>query len=130
VGFLLQVTVDADPCEPTLSKLFPSQLVSSQVPPQAIGVRFLCGPTVTVVASKGTKRYRLQSNSLSALGTTLSWLLSALEKYFQSQHQIFSAKCSPPLPLNEYFDILDRHFKVSYDTVICAGGFYSMKLCS
>ena len=115
------MTVDASPCESTLSKLFPSELVMSEAPPQAVGVRYLCGPVVTVVASKGTHRYRLQSNSLSALGTTLCWLLDTLEKYFESQHLSFSAKCSPPLPLNEYFEIVDRHFKVGLYFVLYSG---------
>lgn len=97
-----------------MSKLFPSQLVLPEAPPQAVGVKYLCGPTVTVVVSKGTNRYRLQSNSLSALGTSLSWLLETLEKYFESQRLLFSAKFSPPLPLNEYFEIIDRHFKVGF----------------
>lgn len=91
----------------------------SHAPPQAIGFRYLCGPVVTLVASKGTQRYRLQSNSLSALGTTLTWLLTVLEKYFKTQNITFTAKVSPPLPLNEYFEIVERHFKVGLDFLHC-----------
>lgn len=108
-----QVTVDANPCEPVLSKLFPPPLVLDHAPPQAIGLRYLCGPVVTVVASKGTQRYRLQSDSLPALGCTLRWLLKRLEEYYKLQGLPFTAKFSPPFPLNEYFEILDQHFKVS-----------------
>lgn len=95
-----------------MAKLFPPALLLSHAPPQAQGVRYLCGPIVTVVASKGTQRYRLQSNSLAALATTLNWLLHSLQEYFKTQDETFSAKFTPPLPLNEYFEIIDRHFKV------------------
>ena len=110
----MQVTIDANPCEPTMSKLFPAALVLDHAPPQALGLTYLCGPTVTVVASKGTQRYRLQSNSLAALATTLNWLLWRLEEY--SNHS-FTAKFNPPFPLNEYFEIIDRHFQVWCDKV-------------
>lgn len=95
-----------------MSNLFPTQLVSENAPPQALGLCYLCGPAVTVVASKGTQRYRLQSDSLSALGITLDWLLRRLEEHFKAQKLPFTAKFSSPLPLNEYFEIIDHHFKV------------------
>lgn len=109
---MAQVTIDANPCEAVMSKLFPSQLVLDHAPPQAIGLRYICGPIVSVVASKGTQRYRLQSNSLAALGSTLQWLLGRLEEYFRLQGLSFTTKFAPPFPLNEYFEIIDHHFKV------------------
>ena len=95
-----------------MSKLFPSQLVLDGAPPQALGLRYLCGPVVTIVASKGTQRYRLQSDSLAVLGCALHWLLATLQEYFKQQGLSCTAKFAPPFPLNEYFEVLDRHFKV------------------
>ncbi len=117
------MTIDATPCEPILSKLFPPQLLFSQAPPQAIGVRYLCGPVVTVVASKGTQRYRLQSNSFPALATALNWLLGVLGEHFKKQNVTFAASYASPLPLNEYFEIIDRHFKVGVTNVLYASGY-------
>ena len=93
-----------------MSKIFPPQLVLDHAPPQALGLLYLCGQSVTVVASKATERYRLQSSSLPALSTILNWLLKRLEEIFKPQ--TFSANFAPPLPLNDYFVIIDRHFKV------------------
>ena len=95
-----------------MAKLFSAPLVLDHAPPQALGLAYLCGPTVTVVASKGTQRYRLQSNSLAALASSLNWLLWRLEEYFKAQKLTFTAKFNPPFPLNEYFEIIDRHFQV------------------
>ncbi len=99
-----------------MSKLFPSQLVLEQAPPQAIGFQYLSGSRVTVVASKATQRYRIQSESLAALAPTLSWLLKRLEDHFKSAStppaQGFTARFTSALPLNEYFQIIDRHLKV------------------
>lgn len=110
----MQVTIDANPCESVLAKLFPAQLVFENAPPQAIGLQYICGPIVTVVASKGTQRYRLQSSSLAALGCSLSWLLDSLKNHFKLQAVPFTAKFAPPFPLNDYFEILDRHFNVRF----------------
>ena len=105
--------MDAMPCESNLTKLFPSPLVLDQAPPHALGVRYLCGPTVTVLASKTSKqRYRLQSDNMAALGVTLNWLLSRLRHYYEENTSTFTAKLSSPLPLPEYFEIIERHLKV------------------
>lgn len=106
------MTLDVSPFEPNVPKLFPPQLTMEQGPPQALGLRYLCGSSVTLVASKGTQRYRLQSNSLSALGCTMTWLLPQLDKRYKQQTPPFTAQFVPPLPLNEYFEVIDQHFKV------------------
>lgn len=108
----VQITIDTEPCEATLSRLFPPQLILDHAPPHAVGLSYLSGQTVTVVASKATRRYRLQSDDLPALAVVLKWLLASLQGYFRTRNEAFTAKFVPPLPLNEYFEIVDRHFKV------------------
>ena len=107
-----QVTVDVNHIEPDLTKLFPPQLVMDNTPNNAVGLRFLQGSEVTIVASRNTKRYRLQSDSLAAVGVALEWLLWRLEKYFSGGKSKFKGGFIPPLPLNEYFEIIERHYKV------------------
>ena len=78
-----------------------------------MGLRYLSGSDVTIVASKNTKRYRLQSDTLPALGVTLEWLLTKLKRYYSGEEPAFAASYTPPLPLQEYFEVIERHYKVS-----------------
>ena len=109
---LLQVTIDVSCCENDLTKLVPPALFLKQTPNNAVGLCYLAGSEVTVVASKNTKRYRLQSDTLPAIGVTLVWLLSRLRRYFAGENPPFVASYTPPLPLTEYFEVIDRHYKV------------------
>ncbi len=68
---------------------------------------------VTIVASPSSSRYRLQSDSLATLGAGLELLLNMLSKQFAGHVPAFKATFAPPLPLTEYFEIIERHYRVS-----------------
>ena len=107
-----QITIDVNHCENDLTKLLPPALFLKQTPNNAVGLHYLSGSDVTIVASKNTNRYRLQADTLPAIGVTLEWLLSRLRRYYGGESQPFSASFSPPLPLSEYFEVIERHYKV------------------
>ncbi len=65
---------------------------------------------VTIVASPSSPRYRLQSDSLAALGPAINIILDLLSQNFSGEK--VNILFTPPLPLNEYFDIIERHYKV------------------
>ena len=106
------MTVDVNYCESDLTNLLPASLFLKQTPSNAVGLRYLSGSEVTIVASKNTKRYRLQSNSLPVIGVTLEWLLDRLHCYYNAEKPPFAASFTPPLPLPEYFEVIERHYKV------------------
>ena len=110
--FLQQVTIDTNYYESDLKGILPASLFLNEGPRNAMGLRYLSGPEVTIVASKNTKRYRLQSNSLPVIGVTLEWLLEQLHHYYGAKDPPFAASFTPPLPLSEYFEVIERHHKV------------------
>ena len=117
-----QITIDVNHCENDLTKLFPPALFLKQTPNNAVGLHYLAGSNITVVASKNTNRYRLQADTLPAIGVTLEWLLSRLRRYYGGESQPFTASFSPPLPLSEYFEVIERHYKVGCHTCTCMHG--------
>ena len=113
------MTVDVNYCESDLTNLLPASLFLKQTPSNAVGLRYLSGSEVTIVASKNTKRYRLQSNSLPVIGVTLEWLLDRLHRYYSAEKPPFAASFTPPLPLPEYFEVIERHYKVCMCECVC-----------
>ena len=102
-----------------LKGILPASLFLDEGPRNAVGLRYLSGSEVTIVASKNTKRYRLQSNSLPVIGMTLEWLLDWLHRYYSTKEPPFAASFTPPLPLSEYFEVIERHHKVCVCVCVC-----------
>ena len=122
-----------------LTQLFPRPLIHPSAPNNAMALSFLNSTKVrplthtshaphthltrpshithtsqlTIVASPSSPRYRLQSDSLAALGVGLKILLGMLSRHFAGSLPVFQATFTPPLPLNEYFEIIERHYRVS-----------------
>ena len=126
----LQVTIDVNYCENDLTNLLPASLFLKQTPSNAVGLRYLSGSEVTIVASKNTKRYRLQSNSLPVIGVTLEWLLERLHRYYSAEKPPFVASFTPPLPLPEYFEVIDRHYKVCVHVSLSLSLSLSLSVCT
>lgn len=73
----------------------------------AVGFQFYGGPFVTVLSSKTSQRYRLQSDNLPAL-----WLLTdEIEKRLKNIHKT-DLQCSynASLPMHEYFSEIEVMF--------------------
>ena len=78
-----------------------------------MGFAMLAGAEVTVVSSRSSSRYRLQSDNLAALAVFLQQLVSRLSQQLAGQEPPFEASYLNALPLNDYFDLLEKHFGVS-----------------
>ncbi|CAG0912731.1 unnamed protein product [Notodromas monacha] len=76
----------------------------------AFAFQFFCGPTVTVLASKNSQKYRLQSDDLPALWLLVDVLVSRVEAKFASQKEDVCSFAST-LPLHEVYLEMDAHFE-------------------
>jgi Bardet-Biedl syndrome 9 protein len=103
--------------------------VGEDAPTNACGFRLLPGQEVTVLASKTSERYRIQSDHLEALAVIIDELVTRLSKYFAGRDTKLHVSFSGTLPLSDYFAYIDRHFKV-FSTTTCCGGCCVMRLPS
>jgi Bardet-Biedl syndrome 9 protein len=67
---------------------------------------------VTILVSKKSGRYRLQSGSFEALNLVAEELVSRLTKQFQKdgENEPFRIGFNEQLPFPDYFALIDRHF--------------------
>ena len=74
-----------------------------------------------------TERYRLQSDDFASMWPLLNELLHRLSSYFRAgtTYSDFQVSYEGPLPLQEYFDVLDAHFEVC-TSALCVHGVRSM----
>ncbi|XP_078716769.1 protein PTHB1 isoform X1 [Lampetra fluviatilis] len=113
-----KLTVDTNKPPVSLAALFPDFLQQSEEGQvNALGFQLLRGSRVTVLASKTSQRYRVQCDQLDELWLVTSDLVRRLESHFRKQLGTADFKCSfmGPLPLQEYFELLDQHFDVRAD---------------
>ncbi|KAM8967038.1 protein PTHB1 [Pelodytes ibericus] len=89
-----------------------------------LGFQLLAGRKVTLLASKTSQRYRIQSEQFEDLSLITRELILRFEEYFQKQGiKDFTCSFSGPLPLQEYFELIDQHFElrlnaVKYDSLL------------
>ena len=83
----------------------------------AAGFQHLCGPFVTILSSKNSQRYRIQSDNLPALWLLIQSLENRLQTMFDRSANTNSDSGSPlefsysaSLPLHEYFTEIETHF--------------------
>ena len=83
----------------------------------AAGFQHLCGPFVTILSSKNSQRYRIQSDNLPALWLLIQSLENRLQAMFDRSTNTNSDSGSPlefsysaSLPLHEYFTEIETHF--------------------
>lgn len=61
------------------------------------------------------ERYRIQSDQLEDLWLITKELTLRLEEHFKKQNcKDFACTFSGSVPLQEYFELIDRHFEVCY----------------
>ena len=77
-----------------------------------------------------SERYRLQSDQFECIWLLLNELVKRLSGYFaRANHSDFRVTFDGPIPLQEYFDIIDRHFEVQ--TISCLlHNIHIMRSCS
>ncbi|KAF1447480.1 Protein PTHB1, partial [Pygoscelis papua] len=78
-----------------------------------LGFQFLTGSKTTLLASKTSQRYRIQSEQLEDLWLITKELTLRLEEHFKKQNcKDFACTFSGSIPLQEYFELIDRHFEL------------------
>ena len=69
-----------------------------------------------------SEKYRIQSDSFSALYIIIRQFINKSKRYFDKVGgPKFSITFPGPLPLQEYFDVIDTHFDVSLKTETNSG---------
>lgn len=112
-----KITIDSNkPCV-NLNELF--QDVSRkdvEVAHNSTGFKLSCGSTVSVLSSRNSQRYRVQSGSFPALWLVLAELTSRLDKHFQEggiradDGEPLKLVVRQDLPLKQYYHLIDQHF--------------------
>ncbi|XP_042551055.1 protein PTHB1 isoform X1 [Dipodomys spectabilis] len=109
-----KLTIDTNKSPVSLLSLFPgfaNQSEDDQV--NVLGFRFLGGSRVTLLASKTSQRYRIQSEEFEDLWLITSELILRLKEHFEKQGtKDFACSFSGSLPLQEYFELIDHHFEL------------------
>uniref|UniRef100_A0A8C3TES9 Bardet-Biedl syndrome 9 n=1 Tax=Chelydra serpentina TaxID=8475 RepID=A0A8C3TES9_CHESE len=109
-----KLTIDTNKPPVSLVNLFPDfadQSDEDQV--NVLGFQFFTGSRITLLASKTSQRYRIQSEQLEDLWLITKELTFRLEEYFKKQNsKDFTCTFSGSVPLQEYFELIDRHFEL------------------
>uniref|UniRef100_A0A8C4W852 Bardet-Biedl syndrome 9 n=1 Tax=Gopherus evgoodei TaxID=1825980 RepID=A0A8C4W852_9SAUR len=109
-----KLTIDTNKSPVSLVNLFPDfadQSNEDQV--NVLGFQFLTGSRITLLASKTSQRYRIQSEQLEDLWLITKELTFRLEEHFKKQNsKDFTCTFSGSVPLQEYFKLIDRHFEL------------------
>ncbi|KAK2178858.1 hypothetical protein NP493_524g01017 [Ridgeia piscesae] len=109
-----RITIDTNKPPVNLNDLFPDLLgENAGGAGNALGFRYYgLAPVITVLASKTSQRYRLQSDEFEFMWLVLNELVTRLSSYFASHKQVdFKVSYTGDLPLQEYFVIIERHFE-------------------
>ncbi|XP_053570409.1 protein PTHB1 [Bombina bombina] len=109
-----KLTIDTNKPPVNLIYLFPDfldRVEDDQI--NVLGFQLLAGKKVTLLASKTSQRYRIQSEQFEDLWLITRELVLRFEEYFQKQGvKDFTCSFSGPLPLQEYFELIDQHFEL------------------
>ncbi|XP_032228416.1 protein PTHB1 isoform X2 [Nematostella vectensis] len=106
-----KVTVDTNKSPANLAEVFPEMVDDAVIPLAAIGIQYYGGPTVTILASKTSQRYRIQCDVFEGMWLVLYELIRRLEAHYKKDNVSFRASFMGPLPLQEYYELIDTHFE-------------------
>ncbi|XP_064409220.1 protein PTHB1 isoform X2 [Latimeria chalumnae] len=109
-----KITLEANKPPVNLVDLFPDFVLKSEDDQvNALGFQFITGSRVTLLASKTSQRYRIQSEDFEDLWLLTKELICRFEEYFAKQGtKDFTCIFPGPVPLQEYFQFVDRHFEL------------------
>ncbi|OCT76065.1 protein PTHB1 isoform X1 [Xenopus laevis] len=109
-----KLTIDTNKPPVNLINLFPEfidQVEEDQV--SVVGFQLLAGQKVTLLASKTSQRYRIQSEQFEDLWLITREFILRFQDYFLKQGiKDFTCSFSGPVPLQEYFELIDQHFEL------------------
>ncbi|NXL47243.1 PTHB1 protein, partial [Podilymbus podiceps] len=109
-----KLTIDTNKPPISFFTIFPD-FVDTSEDDQAnvLGFQFLTGSKTTLLASKTSQRYRIQSDQLEDLWLITKELTLRLKEHFKKQNcKDFACTFSGSIPLQEYFELIDRHFEL------------------
>ncbi|NWS55887.1 PTHB1 protein, partial [Chunga burmeisteri] len=109
-----KLTIDTNKPPVSFLTIFPD-FVDPSEDDQAnvLGFQFLAGSKITLLASKTSQRYRIQSDQLEDLWLITKELTLRLEEHFKKQNcKDFACTFSGSIPLQEYFELIDQHFEL------------------
>uniref|UniRef100_A0AAQ5YPH2 Bardet-Biedl syndrome 9 n=1 Tax=Amphiprion ocellaris TaxID=80972 RepID=A0AAQ5YPH2_AMPOC len=109
-----KITVDTNQPPVDLSSIFREFSAKSEDKDgNSLAFQFLSGAKVTVLASKTSQRYRIQSDSFEDMWLVVKELVQRFDQHFSKMGvKDFKKSFSGPLPLQEYFLSVDHHFQL------------------
>ncbi|XP_062394267.1 protein PTHB1 [Sardina pilchardus] len=109
-----KITVDTNKPPVNLNQVFPEFAVKSDDKEGgALAFRFITGSSVSVLASKSSQRYRIQSESFEDMWLVAKELVQRFDGHFAKQGvNDFRNSFAGPIPLAEYFEIVEHHFEL------------------
>ncbi|XP_069777145.1 protein PTHB1 isoform X10 [Narcine bancroftii] len=109
-----KITIDTNKPPVNISVLFPDFLgESDQEQINVLGFKLLTGSTITLLASKTSSRYRVQCDQFEDLWLITKQLVQRLQETFATEeHKDFVCTFPGPIPLQEYFQLIDQHFEM------------------
>ncbi|XP_031432807.1 protein PTHB1 [Clupea harengus] len=109
-----KITVDTNKPPVNLHQVFPDFAVKSDDKEGgALAFRFITGSSVSVLASKSSQRYRIQSESFEDMWLIAKELVQRFDGHFAKQGvKDFRNSFAGPIPLSEYFEIVELHFEL------------------
>ncbi|XP_075442795.1 protein PTHB1 isoform X4 [Ascaphus truei] len=109
-----KLTIDTNKPPVNLTNLFPDfadRVEDEQI--NVLGFQLLASRKVTLLASKTSQRYRIQSEQFEDLWLITREFVLRFEEYFRKQGiKDFTCSVSGPMPLQEYFELIDQHFEL------------------
>ncbi|MBN3305537.1 PTHB1 protein, partial [Amia calva] len=109
-----KLTIDTNKPPVNLLEVFPDFVEKSEDEiVNALGFQLIAGSRVTLLASKTSQRYRIQCEAFEDLWLVTKELVRRFEKQFAKQGvKDFRCSFTGPIPLQEYFEMVDRHFEL------------------
>ncbi len=113
-----KVTMDTNKGPVGMNAIFGDFMQGADTSAAAVNVisfSYFNGSDCTIIVSKNAGRYRIQGSSLEALWIVTQELCDRLTAYFNGMNDKEPLKIShsEDLPLNEYFNSIEEHWRVS-----------------
>nr|XP_061789353.1 protein PTHB1-like [Nerophis lumbriciformis] len=111
---VFKITVDTNQPPVDLATIFPEFAAQSEDNEgNGLALRFLPGGVVTVLASKTSQRYRIQSDAFEDMWLVTNELVHRVDHHFSALGvDDFKKSFSGPPPLKDYFLSIDHHFQL------------------
>ncbi|KAL4657494.1 protein PTHB1 [Arapaima gigas] len=109
-----KITIDTNKPLVSLGDVFPEFMEKSEEKEgNTLAFQLISSSIVTVQASKTTQRYRIQSEVFEDMWLVTKELLQRFNTFFAEQGvKDFRNSFAGPIPLQEFFDIVDHHFEL------------------